>query len=136
MTPEPGEIVRDLLGDRASMECGCIVDRPLCFCLLCLKCESHFSCTDQERAAAHQDRLRSMMDRRPDFYALRAKWRQEWDMGKQKAGEMGVKVSMVEAMNANTLGGGFLHVGKKRAGRLLDGREWNEFPVAEKERAV
>ena len=57
MTPEPGEIVRDLLGDLASMECGCIVDRQLCFCLLCLKCEAHCSCTDQERAAAHEDRL-------------------------------------------------------------------------------
>jgi hypothetical protein len=73
MTPEPGEIVRDLLGDLASMECGCIVDRQLRFCLLCLKCEAHCSCTDQERAAAHEDRLNSMMERRPDFFTLKAK---------------------------------------------------------------
>ncbi len=26
---------------------------------------------------------------------------------------------------------GFKSVGKKEAGRLLDGREWNEFPVVE-----
>lgn len=31
-------------------------------------------------------------------------------------------------MNANTIGNGFLRVGKKKAGRLLDGREWNEMP--------
>jgi len=23
---------------------------------------------------------------------------------------------------------GLVHIGKKKAGRLLDGREWNEFP--------
>jgi len=31
-------------------------------------------------------------------------------------------------MNANILGRGFWRIGKKTAGRLLDGREWNEVP--------
>ena len=40
----------------------------------------------------------------------------------------GLTASMVDLMNANTIGRGFLRVGKKKAGRLLDGREWNEMP--------
>jgi protein gp37 len=33
-------------------------------------------------------------------------------------------------MNANSIGigNGFVRIGKKRAGRLLDGREWDEMP--------
>jgi protein gp37 len=45
-----------------------------------------------------------------------------------EAGNLDIKVSMVDAMNANTIGSGFLRVGHKKAGRLLDGREHNELP--------
>ena len=44
------------------------------------------------------------------------------------AAELGIKRPLLEVMNANTLGAGFLRVGKNAAGRLLDGREWMEFP--------
>lgn len=42
--------------------------------------------------------------------------------------DLGVELSIAQAMNANTLGGGFVRIGKKRAGRLLDGRTWDEYP--------
>ena len=45
------------------------------------------------------------------------------------AGALGIKKPIDEVMNANFLGGGMLHVGKKRSGRLLDGIEHNEFPA-------
>ena len=37
-------------------------------------------------------------------------------------------LTITQAMNANTIGGGFWRVGKKAAGRLLDGRTWDEVP--------
>lgn len=46
-----------------------------------------------------------------------------------QAGDAGVKVSATDAMNANTIGGGFLRVGKHAAGRLLDGVEHNAYPA-------
>jgi len=45
-----------------------------------------------------------------------------------QARDLGVQLSMVEAMNVNAIGGGFVRVGKKRAGDLLDGAAWHEFP--------
>ncbi len=42
--------------------------------------------------------------------------------------DAGITLSAVDAMNANTMGCGLYRVGRKRAGRLLDGREWNEYP--------
>lgn len=46
-----------------------------------------------------------------------------------EVGALGVKLSIVDAMNANAIGMGYVRVGKKRAGRMLDGREWNEMPA-------
>lgn len=40
----------------------------------------------------------------------------------------GVKMPIVDAVNY-AFTGAPVRVGKKRAGRLLDGREWNEFPL-------
>lgn len=42
--------------------------------------------------------------------------------------DLGITLSTAEAMNANTMGGGFYRVGRKRAGRMLDGRAWDEYP--------
>lgn len=45
-----------------------------------------------------------------------------------EAADLAIKTDIIDLLNANSLGGGFLRVGTKRAGRLLDGREWNERP--------
>ena len=45
-----------------------------------------------------------------------------------EAVEAGHKMNIIDAMNANTLGKGFVRVGKRSVGRRLDGREWNEYP--------
>jgi protein gp37 len=37
-------------------------------------------------------------------------------------------MAMADAMNANTLGHGYVRVGKKKAGRELDGTTWEQFP--------
>lgn len=42
--------------------------------------------------------------------------------------DLGIELSVVEAMNANTIGRGFVRIGKKHAGRILDGRTWDEYP--------
>jgi protein gp37 len=47
-----------------------------------------------------------------------------------EVGKLGIKRPITEVMHANSLGGGFLRVGKKAAGRLLDGRTWEEMPHA------
>ena len=39
-----------------------------------------------------------------------------------------VSMSIVDAMNANTMGRGFVRVGKKKAGRILDGQTHDELP--------
>lgn len=44
-----------------------------------------------------------------------------------ECGERGYKFPMTDVMNANSIGNGFMRVGRKKAGRLLDGREWNEL---------
>ena len=44
------------------------------------------------------------------------------------AGNLGLKYSIADVLNANTVGGGFIRVGRNNSGRLLDGREWNETP--------
>lgn len=44
------------------------------------------------------------------------------------ASATGVKVSIIDTMNANSIGGGMLKVGKHKAGRLLDGAEYSEMP--------
>jgi len=49
-----------------------------------------------------------------------------------QAGELGVKMSLIDVMNANSLGGGFVRVGKKRSGCAVDGLEWREGPVGDK----
>jgi protein gp37 len=50
-----------------------------------------------------------------------------------EAMEAGIKLSIADALNANSvgLGNGFVRVGKKAAGRLLDGVQWNEMPWRE-----
>ena len=40
----------------------------------------------------------------------------------------GFRMGIIDAMNCNCMGGGFVRVGKKLAGHLLDGREHMEFP--------
>jgi len=61
-----------------NLNCGCIADRRLLYCSLCLKCMNHCPCTDQERADALARRVTMVTDnyrQRPSFFLLKERWR-------------------------------------------------------------
>jgi len=76
----------------------------------------------------HPDWVRSLRDQCqaagvPFFFKQRGEF-----LTIPEAVEAGHKMNIIDAMNANTLGKGFVRVGKRSVGRRLDGREWNEYP--------